>query len=370
MTQSYQGYPPQAPPQQYQQPPAQGYPPQQYQPQGGYPPPQYAPQYPPQQGYAPQPPAAPPVPLAQGSLDDYYSQPSTGGGGGLKFTGPNNQPLINQSYLLRVSRPVNNGDIQQQTDNQNKPLFFKDGRAKFVMIVPVELLEPNPNHPEGLAKWYVKGAARDDLVRAMAEAGAPEGPPEMGSIIRVTLTGTRPSGPGMNPAHVFAVQYWRPEGTHGSTPPAAPAEQQAPAPAAQQQLPPANYTQPPAQQQYQQPQAAPQYQQAPQGYGTQQPIQQGQPQVNPNLGQAPGQYPEQQAVPQQYQQQPAPAQQYQPAPQQAAPQQGQAPQQGVPVAASPAPGQPLQAPADMSPDQAALLARITGQQAPLPAQAG
>ncbi|MEV6413875.1 hypothetical protein [Kribbella sp. NPDC051718] len=341
MTVPYQGYPPQAPQQQYQQPPAQGYP-QTYPPQqGGYPAPQYAPQYPPQQGYAPQPPAAPPVPLAQGSLDDYYSQPSTGGGGGLKFTGPNNQPLINQSYLIRVTRPVNNGDIQQQTDNQNKPLFFKDGRAKFVMIVPVELLEPNPNHPEGLAKWYVKGAARDDLVRAMAEAGAPEGPPEMGAVIRVTLTGTRPSGPGMNPAHVFAVQYWRPEGTHGSTPAAAPAEQQAPAPAAQQQLPPANYTQPPAQQQYQQPAPAQQYQQAPQGYGTQQPAYQGQPQVNPNLGQAPGQY-------------------QQPAPQQAAPQ--QVPAQAGPGATSPAPGQPLQPPADMPADQRELLARITGQQ--------
>lgn len=190
------------------------------------------PQYPgyPQQGYAPAPaqyapqPAAPVQPLAAGSIDDYYSQPSTGGGAGLKFTGPNNQPLINQSYVFQVTRPIGNGDIQQQTNNQGVPQTFKDGRPKFVMIVPVQLLEPSPNHPDGLAKWYVKGATRDELARAMAEAGAPEGPPEAGAVIRVTLTGTRQSGPGMNPAHVFAVQYVRPQGA-APVAPAQPAPQ-------------------------------------------------------------------------------------------------------------------------------------------------
>jgi hypothetical protein len=217
--------------------------------------PQY-PGYPPQgqipQGYpapAPQqyaPPAAPAQPLAQGSIDDYYSQPSTGGGAGLKFTGPNNQPLIGQSYIFQVTRPIGNGDIQQQTDNQNRPQFFKDGRPKFVMIVPVQLLEPSPNHPDGLAKWYVKGATRDELARAMAEAGAPEGPPEHGAVIRVTLTGTRSAGAGMNPAHVFAIQYVRPQGAAPvqavAAPAPAPEVAAAPAPVAQapmQAMPPA-----------------------------------------------------------------------------------------------------------------------------------
>jgi hypothetical protein len=333
----------------YGQPPQQPYapPPQQYPPQ------QYPAQYPPQQGYAPQPqypaqgyvqqpPAPPAQPLAQGSLDDYYSQPSTGGGGGLKFTGPNNQPLINQSYLFRVSRPVTNADIQQQTDKDNKPLTFRDGRPKFVMIVPAELLEPSPNHPDGLAKWYVKGGARDDLVRAMAEAGAPEGPPEMGAVIRVTLTGTRPSGPGMNPAHVFAVQYWRPEGAQSAPAAAAPAEQPAPqqqqyapAPAAQPQLPPANYAPAPVQQQlppqqYQQPAQYAEHA-APQGYAPQ-----------------PAYAPQQAAPPQQYQQ--APAQQPAQPPAATSPATGQAP--AVP-----------QPPADLTPDQQQLLARLTGQQA-------
>lgn len=234
-------YPPAPPAQQYPQQPAA---------------PQY-PGYPPQQGYAPAPqqyapaPAQPQQPLATGTIDDYYSQPSTGGGAGLKFTGPNNQPLINQSYVFQVTRPIGNGDIQQQTDQLGKPLFFRDGRPKFVMIVPVQLLEPSPNHPDGLAKWYVKGAARDELARAMTEAGAPEGPPEAGAVIRVTLTGTRQSGPGMNPAHVFAVQYVRPQGATNA--PAQPAPQAAAAPAAPveaqaQATPPANYPAAPVQQ--------------------------------------------------------------------------------------------------------------------------
>lgn len=213
------------------------------------------PGYPPQQGYAPAPaqyapqPAAPQVPLATGSIDEYYSQPSTGGGAGLKFTGPNNQPMIGQSYVFQVTRPISNGDIQQQTDQAGKPLTFRDGRPKFVMIVPVQLLEASPNHPDGLAKWYVKGAARDELARAMAEAGAPEGPPEHGAVVRVTLTGTRSSGAGMNPAHVFAVQYVRPQGAAPVQPAAAPAQ---PAPevisAPAQAMPPApvqQYAQPP-----------------------------------------------------------------------------------------------------------------------------
>lgn len=271
-----QPYYPPAPAQQYV--PA---PPQQYQPQVPQQPvaPQY-PGYPPQQGYAPAPaqyapqPQAPAQPLAAGTIDDYYSQPSTGGGAGLKFS-ENNQPIIGQSYVFQVARPIGNGDVQQQTNNQGVPQTFRDGRPKFVMIVPVQLLEPSPNHPDGLAKWYVKGGTRDELARAMAEAGAPEGPPENGAVIRVTLTGTRSAGAGNNPAHVFAIQYVRPQGAAPVQPAVAPAQPApevaaAPALAAQapvQAMPPAppQYAAPaPAPvQQYAQPVAPPQYQQAP-----------------------------------------------------------------------------------------------------------
>lgn len=264
-----QPYYPPAPQQTYAPAPPQQYAPQPQQPMApqypGYPPQQYAPA--PAQ-YAPQP-TAPAQPLAAGSIDDYYSQPSTGGGAGLKFTGPNNQPMIGQSYVFQVTRPVGNGDIQQQTDQKGTPLFFRDGRPKFVMIVPVQLLEPSPNHPDGLAKWYVKGAARDELARAMAEAGAPEGPPEHGAVIRVTLTGTRSSGAGMNPAHVFAVQYVRPQGAAPVAAPSQPVAQpeaaQAPVQAPAQALPPVQQTYAPApEQQYAQaPAPQVQYAQAP-----------------------------------------------------------------------------------------------------------
>lgn len=313
-------YPPAPDPQQYAAPA----PPQQYAPQfPGYPPaPQgYPAQVAPQQYAQPAPPQAPQVPLAPGSLDAYYSQPATGGGGGLKFTNTQtNSPLIGQTYLFRVARPVTSGDVQQQTNNQNVPLFFKDGRPKFVLIIPVELLEPSPNHPDGLAKWYVKGGARDELARAMHEAGAPEGPPEAGAIIRVTLTGTRQSGPGMNPAHVFSVQYVRPENA-GQPVPAPPTDASSPAPAGQI------------------------------------PVQQAMP------GQALPPMP-----PQAYAQgaQPLPVAQAAPA--------YQVPQAVAPAAPAPLPAQPAQAqqvapgapqpPSNLSPEQQELLIRLRGQQAP------
>ena len=71
-------YPPQIPTQPFQAPPAQ-YPAQQYAPQ------QYPQQFMP--GFA-APPAAPAVPLAQGSIDDFFSQPTAGGGKSLAFNLP------------------------------------------------------------------------------------------------------------------------------------------------------------------------------------------------------------------------------------------------------------------------------------------
>jgi hypothetical protein len=198
-----------APPQQYG--PPQGYPaaPQQYGPPQGYP-----------QSYAP--PAQPAPPLAAGSLDAFYQQPSSGGGAALKF-----EP--GTRHVGVVSRPITNADIQQQTNPGNgQPAFFRDGRPKFVMKVPLQL-QPTPDRPDGLGQWFVAGAARDELVRAMAEAGAPDGPPEAGAVIDITCTGTRPAGPGMNPAKIYQVRYRRPNA------PQQPALQ--PAPASVQQIP-------------------------------------------------------------------------------------------------------------------------------------
>lgn len=250
------------------QPAPQGYPVQ----------PQYAPpappmQYPPQQ-YAPQPQYAPPMPApVAGSLDEFFSQPGGGSGASWKFK---DKP-IGTVYHGIVARAVTKGDVRQQTDNNNRPLTFKDGRPKFVMVVPM-LVQPSAEYPEGTAAWWVKGQARDELVRAMAEAGAPDGPPEAGAAISVTLVGKRPI-PGMNDAFQYRVQYVRPAGAppaahlNGSLPPAvpvAPVQQYGPTDA-EAGYTPGQYAQPapaPAQPAYvPQLQYAPQP--APQAYGPQ-----------------------------------------------------------------------------------------------------
>lgn len=198
-------------PQQYPQ-----YPPQQY-PQ--YPPPQPAyppqPQYPPSGQWAQYPPQ-PPMPAAvSGSLDEFFDQPGGGSGASWKFK---DKPM-GTTYSGIVARPIGSGDVRQQT-GPTGPVFFKDGRPKFVMIVPM-IVQPTQEYPEGTAAWWVKGQARDELVRAMAEAGAPEGPPEAGAAIQVTLIGSRPI-PNMNPAYQYRVHYVRPNGAPAAAMNAAP----------------------------------------------------------------------------------------------------------------------------------------------------
>lgn len=243
---TYPGYPPQP----QQTAPGWGQQPQ-------YAPPQFAPGYPPAQ------PAAPQQPLAQGTIDDYFAQRSSGGGKSLSFQ---SKP-VGTTYVGVVTRAITQGDIQQQTNIQGVPQFFRDGRPKFVMTVPLQM-QPSPDYPDGLAQWYVKGQARDELVRAMGEAGAPAGPPEAGAILQITLTGQRPSGPGLNPANLFHVTYTRPDGQTSSPAPQQQAQAQPPqaqyaAPSAQPYVPPQQPTTPQAQPaaqaapQPQQPAAAP-----------------------------------------------------------------------------------------------------------------
>ncbi len=191
---------PQQFPQQY--PAAPAYPQQPYTP-AQYP---AAPGYP--QQYAPPAPVAPPLPT--GTLDSFYEQPSGGGGPAFKFMDANRQPSIGKSYAGIVARPVTNADVRAQTDQSGRPMTYKDGRPKFVLVVPMQV-QPSPEFPEGVAGWWVKGQARDELARAMAEAGAPAGPPEAGAGIRVTLVGTRQI-PGLNPAYQYRVEYMRPSG--------------------------------------------------------------------------------------------------------------------------------------------------------------
>jgi hypothetical protein len=232
------------------QAPQQGYQPA---PQGYYPQQQFAPQGYPQQGYgqpAPQPPAPP---LAQGSLDAFYKQPTVGGGAALKFDTPGT------THVFVVARDVTDADVVQQTQmGTNIPATFRDGSPMYQLIVPVILPDGNA------ATWYVKGATREVLLEAMAKAGCPAGTyPKKGDAGRVTWASSRPTrfgnqakiytvdwtradqaGGGMNTAQQFSpaaqAQPAHPAGVAGATAlaqpapqqfqPQAPAQQYAPAP--------------------------------------------------------------------------------------------------------------------------------------------
>lgn len=273
------------------------------------------PQYPvaPQQPYPPQqytPPQPPPVPLAQGNLDDYYAQPSAGSGPSISWSANGQQKPIGTYYEGIVARDVTNADVQQQTDpNTGQPKVYRDGRPQFVMKVPLKV-QPSPEFPEGEATWFVRGQARDELVRAMAEAGC-DGAPRGGAAVRVTLVHRRPTRMG-NPANVVQVVYQPAPGQANAQPAA-----QAPAPAPTAPSP-----------------AVGQLiaQQAPEQPATQ--VQAQYPPVPPQVAQSV------QGPPVQVQPQVAPAQ---------------------PVAPQ---GQAFPAPADLSAEQQELLARLTGQGAP------
>lgn len=313
-------YPQQQYPPAYPQAPAQPMPPQ-------------MPQYPgfPQQGYAqpqvPQIPAQQPpaVPLAQGTLDDYFNQPSTGGGPSLSWTDKAGNPrAVGTTFIGVVARDVGQPDVQQETDfRTQQPKFYRDGRPKFVMKVPLKQVgvvvngqpQGHPDYADGEAAWYVKGQARDELVRAMSEAGC-SGAPKGGATIVVTLVQRKPTGQGMNPANVVQVRYLPAQGEQVQQQAAAPVAG-APSPAPEV---PASQPQAPAQapvQQYQQPAAPVQ---------TATSIAQPLPEL-PQQAYAPGAQPIPQVAPVQVPQAPAP-----------------------------------QPPADLSPEQQALLAQITGQQ--------
>lgn len=155
-----QGYAPPAPG--YGPPP--GYPPQGYAPQG------YAPQ-----GYAPQQPPQGPAPvLARGTLEDWMDQAGGGSPSVTKFF-TNERPQ--GSWLhLQIARDLINSDVQQQTDNNDKPAVDKQGRPKFVLIIPVQVLaSSDPGFPaiftEGTASVWIKGVTKDAFLSAMSTAG-------------------------------------------------------------------------------------------------------------------------------------------------------------------------------------------------------
>jgi hypothetical protein len=149
--------------------------------------------------------------FAPPTLDSFFSQPSVGGGLSWQF---GQQTPVGTRYVGMVARPVNKGDVDYQRGPSSMPgqpgpiLTYADGRAKELMKVPM-LVAPDQRFTEGRAQFYVQGATRDELTRAMAAAGAPEGPPEDGALIVATKASEYRNNFGTMSARI-AVEYHRP----------------------------------------------------------------------------------------------------------------------------------------------------------------
>jgi hypothetical protein len=142
------------------------------------------------------------VPVATGTLDDFFSQRNSVTGKGWSFTTPGE---------TRVGMVSGKAVVEQDRDrNTGLPATFRDGSPKWVMIVPLK-------EPDGTdAKWYVRGSSdgtgRVELARAMVGQGLPENAaPEEGAIIAVTFHGKQAKTSGTNSfvQNMMSVTYDR-----------------------------------------------------------------------------------------------------------------------------------------------------------------
>jgi hypothetical protein len=201
---------------QYQQP--QYYAPQApAAPQAQFQQPQFQPQYAPQPQFAQpvQQAAAPEPVLARGTLEDFWDQPSvTGGGAGVTkyFNGK-----VQGSWLdMVVSRDLLHSDTRQQTDINGIPQAYKDGRPKFVLIVPVTITGSSDGthgsiFTDGAGTIWVKGALKDEFARAMAAAGIRD--LTGGTRIIMMSAGEKASNrPGFSATKLYQVTLYPPQG--------------------------------------------------------------------------------------------------------------------------------------------------------------
>ena len=181
------------------------------QPQGQY--------FPNQQAQAQQAPA--PV-LARGTVEDFFNQPQVASGGASVTKFFNGRPV--GSWLrFRVTRDLTANDVRQQTDINNIPQTFRDGTPKWVLIIPVKVLEgSDPGWQQvfenGDATLWVKGLLQEELNRAIAASGTQ--PDANGNYIArgnseivMASAGEKPSRKaGYSPSKLHNLQYQPPVG--------------------------------------------------------------------------------------------------------------------------------------------------------------
>jgi hypothetical protein len=178
-----------------------------------------------QQGFAQQAAAPPQAAAARGTLEDFFNQPSGGGGPSVtsKFFGKRQQG----SWLqLTVLADVTNADVQHQKTPAGVLQYFKKNgqddltRPKLVLVVKVQVTGSSDGthvteFPDGQASlWLKKGPVTDDLIRAMTAAGDPSGYPKAGAQMVMQSSGELASRTvGFSATKLYTFQYACPAGS-------------------------------------------------------------------------------------------------------------------------------------------------------------
>lgn len=166
--------------------------------------------------------AAPQQAAARGTLEDFFNQPTGGGGPSVTSKFFNKRPQ--GSWLqLTVLADVTNTDVQHQKTPQNVLQYFKKNgqddltRPKLVLVVKVNVTgSSDGSHvtefPDGLASlWLKKGPVTDNLVRAMTAAGDPSGYPKAGAQMVMQSAGEQASRTvGFSATKLYDFQYAAP----------------------------------------------------------------------------------------------------------------------------------------------------------------
>jgi hypothetical protein len=177
-----------------------------------------------QQGFQQQA-AAPQQVAARGTLEDFFNQPSGGGGPSVTSKFFNKRPQ--GSWLqLTVLADVTNADVQHQKTPQGVLQYFKKNgqddltRPKLVLVVKVQVTgSSDGSHvtefPDGQASlWLKKGPVTDDLIRAMTAAGDPSGYPKAGAQMVMQSSGELASRTvGFSATKLYTFQYAAPAGS-------------------------------------------------------------------------------------------------------------------------------------------------------------
>lgn len=158
--------------------------------------------------------------LPVGTLTDFYNQPQSANGKSLAFD------ELGDGYIIQVSREIVDGDVRAQTDDGGNPTYYRDGRPKLVLVLPVSVYQSQtaqkPMGPlsEGVqdAALWVKGKDWAALAAAMKSAGWDGVLPEVGAFIKVIFVKKQKNRPPMNDTKIKEFQYIRPEGAPAAAP--------------------------------------------------------------------------------------------------------------------------------------------------------